>query len=49
MIQITPKQLLFARADELDKARKAGNKCGPLYGIPVILKVSLSELHALGF
>lgn len=40
MIQITPKKLLFERADSLDKEREAGKECGPLYGIPIIVKVS---------
>lgn len=40
MIQITPKELLFERADSLDKGRRAGKECGPLYGIPIIVKVS---------
>lgn len=39
MIQITPRELLFERADSLDKGRKAGRQCGPLYGIPIIVKV----------
>lgn len=40
MIQIAPKELLFERADSLDKRRKAGKECGPLYGIPIIVKVN---------
>lgn len=40
MIQIAPKELLFERAESLDKRRKAGKECGPLYGIPIIVKVN---------
>lgn len=40
MIQTTPTELLFERADTLDKGRKDGKNCGPLYGIPIIVKVS---------
>lgn len=48
MIQITPRELLFERADSLDEGRKAGQKGGPLYGIPIIVKVC-SESGIISF
>ncbi|OKO93433.1 hypothetical protein PENSUB_12496 [Penicillium subrubescens] len=38
MIQMTPNDLLEARAKLLDQERAAGKTRGPLHGIPIIIK-----------
>lgn len=43
MIQITPAHLLSERADQMDRERRAGSIRGPLHGIPIIIKVSVSD------
>ncbi|KAL2279473.1 hypothetical protein FJTKL_13367 [Diaporthe vaccinii] len=48
MIQTTSRELLFESADSLDKGRKAGRQCGPLYGIPIIVKDTLATHPSLG-
>lgn len=39
VIQTTPRELLQKRAAELDAERKNGKMCGPLHGIPILIKV----------
>lgn len=44
MIQTTPENLLEERARLLDQERAAGKIRGPLHGIPIIIKASLSTI-----
>lgn len=40
VIETAPKDLLYAKATELDNERQQGHVRGPLHGIPLIVKVS---------
>ncbi|KAH0593042.1 hypothetical protein MHUMG1_09289 [Metarhizium humberi] len=51
MIQITPTHLLYERAGQMDRERRAGSIRGPLHGIPTIIKASVlgQSTTALGY
>lgn len=44
VICTAPKASLFQQAKKLDEERRAG-KCGPLHGIPILLKVSAFRIY----
>jgi amidase len=43
VISVTPGELLDKAANGLDSERKAGKVRGPLHGIPILIKVRMSE------
>lgn len=48
MIQTAPEALLRERAKTLDEERAAGKPCGPLHGIPILLKDNIDTHPDLG-
>ncbi|KAM7183330.1 putative glutamyl-tRNA amidotransferase subunit A [Naviculisporaceae sp. PSN 640] len=48
MIHITPRDYLYAEADQLDMERRSGNLRGLLHGIPIIIKDNISTQPSLG-
>lgn len=48
VIQTAPKALLLERARLLDDERRDGKKCGPLHGIPILLKDNIDTHPSLG-
>ncbi|KAK2594393.1 hypothetical protein QQS21_007899 [Conoideocrella luteorostrata] len=48
MIQVSPMHLLYERADQMDRERRAGSNRGPLHGIPIIIKDSIATHPSLG-
>ena len=48
VICTTPRQILEKRAKHLDVERASGKPCGPLHGIPILLKDSIATHPSLG-
>jgi len=44
VISVAPKEVILRKAAELDEERANGNTRGPLHGLPLLVKVIISEL-----